>query len=314
MLSPITLTRNNSQMLDGTSQIPKVFQVHGHRGFGIEKPENTMDAFNESVKMKLDYIETDVWLTSDEVPVIVHADTELGMCKMFDTETNTEKQIFITKTKYEDFSHQMYKKSGSVVPTLEEVVKLLKDSGTKINLEIKDWNTKVIALSQDVILKHDALDLMFFSSFVHKHSTTLRNELAKRKLKKEIGFGYLASNWSQVPHWDSMEIMPGKDLLIFDAEMFRHFPDQFAEAKKEAKKKGISMALYLDEEFYDLETDEFWDRCIENGIKDFITNKPSGCMDYKKRKTSTNDLSDLSSSENDNNYCKFEESSDSSNI
>ena len=105
MLSPITLTRNNSQMLDGTSQIPKVFQVHGHRGFGIEKPENTMDAFNESVKMKLDYIETDVWLTSDEVPVIVHADTELGMCKMFDTETNTEKQIFITKTKYEDFSH-----------------------------------------------------------------------------------------------------------------------------------------------------------------------------------------------------------------
>jgi len=69
------------------------------------------------------------------------------MCKMFDTETNAEKQIFITETKYEDFSHLTYKKSGSTVPTLEEVVKLLKDTGTKINLEIKDWNPKVVTLS-----------------------------------------------------------------------------------------------------------------------------------------------------------------------
>jgi len=101
-----------------------------------------------------------------------------------------------------------------------------------------------------------------------------------------------------------------------DAEMFRHFPAKFAQTKKEANKRGVSMALYLDENFLDLETDEFWDNCIENDIKDFITNKPTGCMDYKNRRMSSANinLSDLSLSEDDNVHCRSDESSDSSEI
>ena len=130
-----------------TLEIPKCFKVHGHRGFGVEKPENTLDAFSESVRQGLDYIETDVWLTKDQIPVIIHADNELGMCEVWDPMAEQKKNIFITKTNFEDLKKMVYIKSGSTVPTLDEVIKLVKDSDTKINLEIKDWNPKVISLS-----------------------------------------------------------------------------------------------------------------------------------------------------------------------
>ena len=46
-----------------------------HRGFSSQAPENTFAAFDLAIENKFYYIETDVQLTADNIPVIIHDDT-----------------------------------------------------------------------------------------------------------------------------------------------------------------------------------------------------------------------------------------------
>jgi len=68
--------------------------------------------------------------------------------------------------------------------------------------------------------------------------------------------------------------------------MIRHFPEEFSVVRKHAEAKGVGIALYMDEEFLEMENEEFFEYCLNNNIRDFITNAPSKSMNYKKRKIS----------------------------
>ena len=46
-----------------------------HRGFSSQAPENTFAAFDLAIENEFYYIETDVQLTADNIPVIIHDDT-----------------------------------------------------------------------------------------------------------------------------------------------------------------------------------------------------------------------------------------------
>ena len=50
----------------------KTIYSEGHRGFCAQYPENTMLSYQEAVKLGVDAIEFDVWLTSDKVAVLSH--------------------------------------------------------------------------------------------------------------------------------------------------------------------------------------------------------------------------------------------------
>ena len=43
-----------------------------HKGASGERPENTLAAFERAVELKVDFIELDVHLSSDGVPVVIH--------------------------------------------------------------------------------------------------------------------------------------------------------------------------------------------------------------------------------------------------
>lgn len=51
------------------------FTLIAHRGFSSDAPENTYDAFDLAIQNGFNNIETDVQLTSDGVPVLIHDDT-----------------------------------------------------------------------------------------------------------------------------------------------------------------------------------------------------------------------------------------------
>ena len=46
--------------------------VHGHRGTRGTRPENTMPAFQEAARLGVDFLELDVHLTKDDIPLISH--------------------------------------------------------------------------------------------------------------------------------------------------------------------------------------------------------------------------------------------------
>src|SRR5690606_4836477 len=49
--------------------------IAGHRGDRASAPENTMAAFEAAFASDLEFVETDVQLTADGVPILMHDDT-----------------------------------------------------------------------------------------------------------------------------------------------------------------------------------------------------------------------------------------------
>src|ERR1700722_1267956 len=47
-------------------------KVHGHRGARARRPENTLPGFRYAIDLGVDAVELDVWVTSDDIPVVLH--------------------------------------------------------------------------------------------------------------------------------------------------------------------------------------------------------------------------------------------------
>ena len=46
--------------------------IEGHRGVNKEFPENTLRSFQNALENGIDGIELDIWLSKDNIPVVVH--------------------------------------------------------------------------------------------------------------------------------------------------------------------------------------------------------------------------------------------------
>lgn len=148
-----------------TIKLPKII---GHRGACGYAPENTLESIKTAAEMSVEWVELDVKLTADNIPVIFHDDT-------LDRTTNGHGPM--AQTLYEDLK-QLEAGSwfsdgftGIKIPTLEETVELLIELDLGLNLEIKpcpgrEKETAEIALD---LLSHywDAHDRLLISSFEH---------------------------------------------------------------------------------------------------------------------------------------------------
>jgi glycerophosphoryl diester phosphodiesterase len=91
--------------------------VLAHRGYHIDYPENTMQAFDAAVRLGVDGIETDVRLSRDGLPVLVHDEKVAG------------------KPVHDLSRHDIERWIGHHVPTVTEV--MLEFPGVIWNFEIK---------------------------------------------------------------------------------------------------------------------------------------------------------------------------------
>ena len=98
-------------------QLPKVI---GHRGAMAYVLENTLDSFREAKKRGAPWIEIDVKLTSDDVPVVMH-------------DASLKRTMGIDRLVAETPRAELPKG----VPTFEETIALLGELGLGCNVEIK---------------------------------------------------------------------------------------------------------------------------------------------------------------------------------
>jgi glycerophosphoryl diester phosphodiesterase len=92
--------------------------VHGHRGARAVLPENTLEGFKYAISAGADYIEMDVAITRDDVPVISH-DPVLRSGHVIRELTSAELM-----------------RADPTVPSLENVLAL---SGIRFNIEMKSY-------------------------------------------------------------------------------------------------------------------------------------------------------------------------------
>jgi glycerophosphoryl diester phosphodiesterase len=106
--------------------------IIGHRGAAGVAPENTLASFKEAVRLGSDWIEFDVRLSSDGVPVIVHDST---LKRTTNGRGPVRARSLAELRKLDAGSWFDPRFSSEKMPTLDEVLKL--GARVRLNIEIK---------------------------------------------------------------------------------------------------------------------------------------------------------------------------------
>jgi glycerophosphoryl diester phosphodiesterase len=98
-------------------QLPKVI---GHRGAAAYAPENTLESFREARRRGATWVETDIKLTADGVPIVMHDDS---------LKRTTGVDRLVAETPRAELP--------AGVPTFEEAIACFGEEGLGCNVEIK---------------------------------------------------------------------------------------------------------------------------------------------------------------------------------
>ncbi|HET9495250.1 MAG TPA: glycerophosphodiester phosphodiesterase family protein [Chloroflexia bacterium] len=106
-----------------------------HRGGSLEAPENTMASFRHAIEIGARYVELDVQMTRDGVPVVLHDPT----LDRTTTGKGPVRDVTLADLQSVDAgSHFAPRFAGEHVPTLRDVLELCVEAGVGIVTEIKD--------------------------------------------------------------------------------------------------------------------------------------------------------------------------------
>lgn len=184
----------------------KLPQIIGHRGVAAYAPENTLESIHTAADMGVEWVELDVKLTKDQVPIIFHDDT---------LERTTNGSGPVAETMFEDlrqleagswFSDRF---TGIKIPTLEEAIDVLLERDLGFNLEIKpcpgrEKETAEVAL--DVLSNiWDDHERLLISSFQHvclETAQDMAHEWARGLL---IGGDEMPENWENLAKYLEVE-------------------------------------------------------------------------------------------------------------
>ena len=141
-------------------------KIWAHRGASGAAPENTLAAFDLAAKVGADGIELDVHFTRDREVVVVHDNTLARVTGM----NGTVEELTLAQLKKLDFSNHMAAYCGERIPTLKEVLELIKPTGMEINIELKTDCKLPEGLEEatmELVARAGMEDKIWYSSFNH---------------------------------------------------------------------------------------------------------------------------------------------------
>ncbi len=122
--------------------------IYAHRGNSGFFPENTMYAFKKSIDLDICGIELDVQKTKDGV-LVVHHDETLG--RIFDGKGSIKKLTFDELRDVNLKNDELINRDDCKIPTLEEVLELIKPTDLNLNIEIKNNKVRYKGIEEDII-------------------------------------------------------------------------------------------------------------------------------------------------------------------
>lgn len=158
-------------------------QIIGHRGCAAYAPENTLEGIHTAADMGVEWVELDVKLTKDQVPIIFHDD---------DLERTTNGYGLVADMIYDDIREleagSWFADSfmGVKIPTLEEAVDVLLERDLGLNLEIKPCKGREAETAEV------ALDIL--STIWDDHSRVLISSFSQKSLEAAYD---VAQDWSR---------------------------------------------------------------------------------------------------------------------
>lgn len=141
-------------------------KIFAHRGASGYAPENTMEAFALAMEQKADGIEIDVQMTKDGELAVIHDETVDRVSgakgKVRDYTMKELKELNVSNG-FEEFPQVK-------IPTLQEVLDLLKKSDMELNIELKTgiiWYPGIEEKVLCAVREANMQERIIYSSFNH---------------------------------------------------------------------------------------------------------------------------------------------------
>jgi len=229
--------------------------IAGHRGDRAEAPENTMPAFAAAFASGLEFVETDVQLTADGVPVLMHDETvdrtTDGTGAVADLTLDEIRALDAGSWYAPEFA-------GTRVPLFDEFLDALTATRQKALVELKGhWSNEGIRTVLDAIYLRGVQNRIVFASF---NLTTVANladaapaiprVIIKRDLPRDpVGLAQ---------YYGAIAILTTPTSLEND-------PD----AVHRMHESGLGVLVYT------LNSEKRWSEALAYGVDGIVTDKPS---------------------------------------
>lgn len=235
--------------------------IFAHRGSKANRPENTLAAFEEAMRVGSDGIELDVHLTKDQKVIVMH-DEKVGRT------TNGKGQI-------KDLTLQDLKEldagswfspefTGERVPTLKETLELLSDYSGALNIEFKTDRNIYPGIEEHVVRLVDRYraDLpVVYSSFNHESLIRLK------QIDPSANLALLL--WERLAEpWRYTEQVGASAQHLWE-------PSAFSETGKLLQQHGIKVRAWT------VNKPKHMQRTFELGIDAMITDYPEIALDLR---------------------------------
>ena len=136
--------------MTGTLAVPSVTlpRVMGHRGAAGLAPENTLSGLRRAMDLGLAWVEFDVMLSGDDVPMLFHDDS-LKRTTGRDALMAETPRAALAELEAGAWFDPAF--TGEAVPTLEEALDYLQDEGIFPNIEIKPSKARDLETAEQVV-------------------------------------------------------------------------------------------------------------------------------------------------------------------
>ncbi|WP_010205143.1 glycerophosphodiester phosphodiesterase [Salinibacterium sp. PAMC 21357] len=229
--------------------------IAGHRGDKMVAPENTLEALGHALNSAADYVETDVQLTADGIPVLMHDWT---------VDRTTDGTGPVWAYGYDELSSLDAGSwfgdefAGATVPTLEEFLNLLRWSTKNAILELKgSWTDGQVTLVADLIARHGVSDHVIIGSFdimtlqaLQRVSPELPGMLIVREIVGDPGALAAAAG--------AVALVTSKKAITQDPELVQRVHDA-----------GLGILIYT------LNDSETWSDAVSLGVDGIVTDRPA---------------------------------------
>jgi len=198
----------------------KIPKLVAHRGHASQYPENTLPAIESALKAGACYVEVDIQLTADGVPVLFHDDdmqriTGHSQCI---TQLNADQLSQYPANEKTRFGKKF---SGTPIPTLIELLTLLRAwPNRQAFIEIKDESTK--RFGTELVVKKIMEQLIPLGS----QCIPISYEVAALEAARVLGaekIGWVAAKWDEASHQTARQLAP--DYLFTNHTRLPKSPD-----------------------------------------------------------------------------------------
>ena len=228
--------------------------IEAHRGLNKEIYQNTLEAFSKTILNNIEALETDVWITKDLIPVLVHASGPKGNIRQFFNHDGN-----VIELTWSELSTYRTLKDNLTIPKLRDLFKIAKNK-IFINLEIKDTRPDLaFPLIISLIEEFDFFDQISISSFNHiyYHKVLEYNKKNNRNIifGNLYGLGNTNFNYTR----------KGSALNMF-------WTDANQEVCKKAHENGMAVFVYFG--MNDSENYQKYDKLVNYGVDVICSNDP----------------------------------------